>query len=87
MRQGARNLAREDRRATLYELGEVIGLLIAADQLPLSALASFVSESSRPEKKDVEIWTEADRDRLRDAGIEHLTNLILGRSQQFVELV
>jgi hypothetical protein len=87
MRQGARNLAREDRRATLYELDEVIGLLIAADQLPLSALASFESENSRPEEKDVEIWTEADPDRLRDAGIKHFTKVILGRSQQFVELL
>jgi hypothetical protein len=40
MRQEARNLAREDRTATLHELGQVIGLLIATNQLPLTALAT-----------------------------------------------
>ena len=49
MRQEAQNLAREDRPTTLHELGQVIDLLIAMDQLPLTALASLESEDSRSE--------------------------------------
>ena len=83
MRQETWNLAREDRPATLHELGEVIGLLIATDQLPLTTLASFESEGSRSEESGIEFCMEIDRDRLRAAEIEHLTNVILGRSQTF----
>jgi hypothetical protein len=80
MRQETRNLAREDRTATLQELCQVIGLLIEADQLPLTSVASFESEGSRSEDKGIEIWAEADLDRLRTADIAHFTNVILGRS-------
>jgi hypothetical protein len=83
MRQETRNLAREDRTATLHELRQVIGLLIATDQLPLTSVASLESEGSRSEDKGIEIWTEADLDRLRAADLEHLTNVILGRSLRF----
>ena len=83
MRQETRNLAREDRTATLNELRQLIGLLIATDQLPLTSLASLESEGSRSEDKGIEIWTEADLDRLRAADIDHLTNVILGRSPRF----
>lgn len=38
MRQETRDLVREDRTASLYELHQVIGLLIAMDQLPLTSL-------------------------------------------------
>lgn len=38
MRQEAQNLAREDRPTTLHELGQVIDLLIAMDQLPLTSV-------------------------------------------------
>jgi hypothetical protein len=81
MRQEARSLTREDRPATLHELGQVIGLLIAMDQFPLTALATLESEDSRSEENGIEFWTEAARDRLRAAEIEHLTNVILGHSQ------
>lgn len=83
MRQETRNLAREDRTATLNELRQLIGLLIATDQSPLTSLASLESEGSRSEDKGIEIWTEADLDRLRAADIDHLTNVILGRSPRF----
>jgi hypothetical protein len=84
MRQQAQEPGREgDRLSTLHELSEVIGLLIVKDQLSLSALASLGSEDRRVEGKDLDLWTEADRDRLREAHIDHLTNVILGRSQKF----
>jgi hypothetical protein len=71
-----------DRLSTPHELGEVIGLLIARDQLSTSALASLESEDGRFEGKEIELLTEADRDRVREAEIERLTNVILGRSQR-----
>jgi hypothetical protein len=83
MRQEKLNLAREDRPATLHELGEVIGLLIAMNQLPLTSVASLESGGARSEDAGIETWTEADLDRLRTADIEHLTNVILGRSPRF----
>jgi hypothetical protein len=83
LRQEARNLAREDRTATLHELRQVIGLLIETDQLPLTSVASLDIEGSRSEDKEIEIWTEADLDRLWAADLEHLTNVILGRSPRF----
>jgi hypothetical protein len=81
MRQPAREPGR-DRLSTPHELGEVIGLLIVSDQLALSSLASLESEASRFEGKELELLTEADRDRMREAEIERLTNVILGRSQK-----
>jgi hypothetical protein len=83
MRQEVRNLAREDRTATLHELRQVIGLLIETDQLPLTSVASLESEGNRSEDKGIEIWTEADLDRFLAADIEQLTNVILGRSPRF----
>jgi hypothetical protein len=83
MRQETRNLAREDRTATLHELRQVIGLLIETDQLPLTSVASLESDGSGSEDKGIEIWTGADLDRLRAADLEHLTNVILGRSPRF----
>jgi hypothetical protein len=84
MRQQAQEPGREgDRLSTLHELSEVIGLLIVKDQLSLSTLAFLESEDRRFEGEDLDLWTEADRDRLREAQIDHLTNVILGRSQKF----
>ena len=81
MRQQAQQPGR-DRLSTPHELGEVIGLLIVSDQLSMSALASLESEDSRFEGIELELWAEADRNRLREvAEIERLTNVILGRSQ------
>ena len=80
MRQEMRNLVQEDRPATLNELGQVIGLLIATDQLPLTTLASLEPEESRSGDKGIELWTEANLDRLQAAEIERLTNVILGCS-------
>ena len=81
MRQPAREPGR-DRLSTPHELGEVIGLLIVGDQISLSALESLESEGSRFEGKELELWEEADRDRLREAAqIERLTSVILGRSR------
>jgi hypothetical protein len=84
MRQQAQEPGREgDRLSTLHELSQVIGLLIVKDQLSLSTLASLESEDRRFEGNDLDLWAEADRDRLREAQIDHLTNVILGRSQKF----
>lgn len=81
MRQEAQQPGR-DRLSTPHELGEVIGVLIVEDQLSLTALASLESEASRFEGKELDLWAEADRDRLHEAAqIERLTNVILGRSQ------
>jgi hypothetical protein len=83
MRQQAQEPGREgDRLSTLHELSEVIGLLIVKDQLSLSTLASLESEDRRFVGKDLDLRTEANRDRLREAQIDHLTNVILGRSQK-----
>jgi len=83
MRQQAQEPGREgDRLSTLHELSEVIGLLIVGDQLSMSALASLESEDSRFEAKELELLTEADRDRMREAKIGRLTNVILARSQK-----
>ena len=81
MRQPARE-PRRDRLSTPHELGEVIGLLIVDDQLSVSALTALESQDSRFEGKELELLTEADRDRMREAEIERLTNVILGRSQK-----
>jgi hypothetical protein len=83
MRQEARNLAREDRTATLHELRQVIGLLIETDQLPLTSVASPESKGGRSEDQGIEVGIEADLDCLPAADIEHLTNVILGRSPRF----
>jgi hypothetical protein len=72
----------EDRLSTPHELGEVIGVLIVEDQLSMSALASLESEANSIERNELELWEEADRDRLREAAqIERLTSVILGRSR------
>jgi hypothetical protein len=81
MRQPAREPKR-DRLSTPHELGEVIGLLIVDDQLSVSALTALESQNSRFEGNELELWAEADRDRVREAEIERLTNVILGRSQR-----
>jgi hypothetical protein len=84
MRQQAQETGREgDRLSTLHELSEVISMLIVNDQLSLNTLESLESEDRRFEGKDLDLWTEADRDRLREAQLDHLTNVILGRSQKF----
>ena len=71
-----------DRVSTPHELGEVIGLLIVDDQLSVSALTALESQNSRFEGNELELWAETDRDRVREAEIERLTNVILGRSQR-----
>ena len=81
MRQPARE-PRRDRLSTPHELGEVIGLLIVDDQLSVSALTALESQNSRFEGNELELLTEADRDRMREAKIGRLTTVILARSQK-----
>jgi hypothetical protein len=82
MREQAAEAGR-DRLSTPHELDEVIDPLIVRDQLSMSVLAFLESEDSRIEEKELELWPEAVRDRLREAvEIERLTNIILGRSQK-----
>ena len=72
-----------DRIATRQELGEVIVQLVKLHELPFEAtLESLESSENRLQEDDLELWTDSDRDRLREAEIESLTQIILGRRQR-----
>ena len=71
-----------DRIATRQELGEVIVQLVKLHELPFNAtLESLESSEDRFQEEDLELWTDSDRDRVREAEIESLTKIILGRKQ------
>lgn len=73
-----------DRIATRQELGEVIVQLVKLHELPFEAtLESLESSENHTQEDDLELWTDSDRDRLREAQIESLTQIILGRRQNF----
>jgi hypothetical protein len=72
-----------DRIATRQELGEVIVQLVKLRELPFEAtLESLESSENRLQGDDLELWTDSDRDRVREAEIESLTKIILGRRQR-----
>jgi hypothetical protein len=72
-----------DRIATRQELGEVIVQLVKLHELPFEAtLESLESSENLTQEDDLELWTDSDRDRLREAEIESLTQIILGRRQR-----
>jgi hypothetical protein len=71
------------RIATRQELGEVIVQLVKLHELPFEAtLESLESSENRTQEDDLELWTDSDRDRLREAEVESLTQIILGRRQR-----
>lgn len=73
-----------DRIATRQELGEVIVQLVNLHELPFEAtLESIESSENRTQEDDLELWTNSDRDRLREAEVESLTKIILGRREKF----
>jgi len=73
-----------DRIATRQELGEVIVQLVKLHELPFeTTLESLESSENRLQEDDLELWTDSDRDRVREAEIESLTKLILGRREKF----
>lgn len=73
-----------DRIATRQELGEVIVQLVKLHELPFEAtLESIESSENRTQEDDLELWTNSDRDRLREAEVESLTKIILGRREKF----
>ena len=72
-----------DRIATRQELGEVIVQLVKLHELPFeTTLESLESSESRLQEDDLELWTDSDRD-VREAEIESLTTMILGRREKF----
>jgi len=72
-----------DRIATRQELGEVIVQLVKLHELPFeTTLESLESSENRLEEDDLELWTDSDRD-VREAEIESLTTMILGRREKF----
>ena len=71
-----------DRIATRQELGEVIVQLVKLRELPFDAtLESLESSEDLFQEEDLELWTDSDRDRVREAEIESLAKMILGRKQ------
>jgi len=72
-----------DRIATRQELGEVIVQLVKVHELPFeTTLESLESSENRLQEDDLELWTDSDRD-VREAEIESLTTMILGRREKF----
>lgn len=72
-----------DRIATRQELGEVIVQLVKLHELPFeTTMESLESSENRTQEDDLELWTDSDRDRLREAEIKSLTQIILGRRQR-----
>jgi len=72
-----------DRIATRQELGEVIVQLVKLHELPFeTTLESLESSENRLQEDDLELWTDSDRD-VREAEIESLTTMILGRREKF----
>jgi hypothetical protein len=83
MKRHTQEMGIADRIATRQELGEVIVQLIELRELPFEAtLESLESSEDRNQEDDLELWTDSDRDRLRGAEMESLTQIILGRRQR-----
>jgi len=83
MKPHMREIGIGDRIATRQELGEVIVQLVKLRELPFEAtLESLESSEKHLQEDDLELWTDSDRDRLREAEIESLTQIILGRRQR-----
>jgi hypothetical protein len=84
MKPHTQEMGTGDRIATRQELGEVIVQLVKLHELPFeTTLESLESSENRLQEDDLELWTDSDRDRVREAEIESLTKIILGRREKF----
>jgi hypothetical protein len=84
MKSQEREAGIRDRISTRQELGQVIVQLVEMHQLSFDdTLESLELPEEHSQKKDLELWTDRNRDGLRGAEIESLTNIILGRKQLF----
>ena len=82
MKPHTREMGIGDRIATRQELGEAIVQLVKLHELPFEAiLESLESPENRFQEGDLELWTDSDRDRLRESETESLTRIILCRRQ------
>ena len=73
-----------DRISTRQELSQVIVQLVEMHQLSFDGtLESFELSEEHSQENDLELWTDRNRDDVRGAEIESLTNIILGRKQLY----
>ena len=71
-----------DRISTRQELGQVIVQLVEMHQLSFDVtLESLELPEEHSQENDLELWSDRNRDDVRGAEIESLTNIILGRKQ------
>jgi len=83
MKPQERETGIRDRISTRQELGEVIVQLVELRQLSFDdTLGSLELSDERSQENDLELW-DRNRDDLRGAKIESLTNIILGRKQLY----
>jgi hypothetical protein len=84
MKSQEREAGIRDRISTRQELGQVIVQLVEMHQLSFDdTLESLELPEQHSQEKDLELWADRNRDGLRGAEIESLTNIILGRKQLF----
>lgn len=82
MKSQEREAGIRDRISTRQELGQVIVQLVEMHQLSFDdTLESLELPEEHSQENDLELWTDRNRDGLRGAEIEFLTNIILGRKQ------
>jgi hypothetical protein len=82
MKSQKREAGIRDRISTRQELGQVIVQLVEMHQLSFDdTLESLELPEEHSQENDLELWTDRNRDGLRGAEIEFLTNIILGRKQ------
>jgi len=82
MKSQEREAGIRDRISTRQELGQVIVQLVELHQLSFDdTLESLESSGEHSLENDLELWTDRNRDGLRGAEVESLTNIILGRKQ------
>jgi hypothetical protein len=82
MKSQEREAGIRDRISTRQELGQVIVQLVELHQLSFDhTLESLELSEEHSQENDIELWTDRNRDDVRGAEIESLTNIILGRKQ------
>jgi hypothetical protein len=82
MKSQEREAGIRDRISTRQELSQVIVQLVELHQLSFDdTLESLESSGEHSLENDLELWTDRNRDGLRGAEVESLTNIILGRKQ------